>query len=537
MRIQLYSLPILSLVLGLGSAPLLSQVSALPHLEKRGAATQFIVDGKPYLMLAGELSNSASSSLEAMKLVWPRLAAMGLNTVLTPVSWELIEPTEGSYDFALVDGLLEQARAQHLHIVFLWLASWKNGMSSYPPVWVKRDTRRFPRVIIGGNEVEVLSPAAAVTQQADGRAFAALMKHIKEVDSSAHTVLAMQVENEVGVLGDSRDRSEAANKDFAAPVPSVLTAYLQAQRDSLDPELHALWEANGAKAAGTWTELFGPTARADELFMAWRYARFVHGVAAQGKAAYNLPMYVHTWLAEDNAKPADYPSGGPQPRVLDVWKAAGSALDIYAPDLYASDFSGWSNRYHRDSNPLFIPETNSGAAGAANVFYAVGEQNVLCFSPFAIERSRDEKGDLTASYNAIAKLAPLVLDRQQTAGATHGFVLDKNHPQVDFTMSGYTVHVTLDEIFGHSAQSGYGLIVSTGPDEFLGAGKGFRVSFTPLAAGAPKVGINAVDEGEFVDGKWLPGMRLNGDENDQGRGWRFSSWQVSTEKVTLYRFE
>ena len=109
-----------------------------------------------------------------MKPIWPRLAAMDLNTVVTPLSWELIEPTEGKFDFTLVDGLLDQARQQHLHIVFLWLASWKNGMSSYAPVWVKQDTRRFPRVVEHGNEVEVLSPLGAATQQADARAFAAL---------------------------------------------------------------------------------------------------------------------------------------------------------------------------------------------------------------------------------------------------------------------------------------------------------------------------------------------------------------------------
>ena len=40
-----------------------------------------------------------------MKPLWPQLAAMGLNTVVTPLSWELIEPTEGNYDFTLVDGL------------------------------------------------------------------------------------------------------------------------------------------------------------------------------------------------------------------------------------------------------------------------------------------------------------------------------------------------------------------------------------------------------------------------------------------------
>ena len=38
--------------------------ASVPHLEKRGNATQLIVDGRPYLALAAELANSALSSLE-----------------------------------------------------------------------------------------------------------------------------------------------------------------------------------------------------------------------------------------------------------------------------------------------------------------------------------------------------------------------------------------------------------------------------------------------------------------------------------------
>ena len=79
--------------------------------------------------------------------------------------------------------------------------------------------------------------------------------------------------------------------------------------------------------------------------------------------------------------------------------------------------------------------------------------------------------------------------------------------------------------------------MATGPDEFLGAGKGFRVSFARRSSSGPQVGIAAVDEGTFEAGKWVPGRRLNGDEDDQGKGWRFDWRQVSTEKVTLYRFE
>ena len=178
--------------------------------------------------------------------------------------------------FTLIDGLLAQAREQHVRVVFLWLAAWKNGMSSYPPVWVKQNTKRFPRVMLRNNEANILSSIAGIsdaTRDADARAFAAVMQHIREVDGREHTVLMMQVENEVGVLGDARDHSAAADQAFAAAVPLQLTEYLKAHRETLDPELRALWQQQGEKTSGTWTQIFGDTARADEIFMAWNYAR------------------------------------------------------------------------------------------------------------------------------------------------------------------------------------------------------------------------------------------------------------------------
>ena len=516
-----------------------AQDANLPRLEKRGVTTQLIVDGKPFLMLAGELHNSSSSSLEYMKPLWPRLAAIPLNTVLTPVSWELFEPTEGKYDFTLIDGLLAQAREQRLHIVFLWLAAWKNGMSSYAPVWVKQDTKRFPRVMLHNNPANILSTIAGfsdATRDADAHAFAAVMQHLREVDSRDHTVIMMQVENEVGILGDSRDHSSEAERTFTSDVPPQLIEYLKAHRDILDPELRALWLQQGEKTSGTWAQLFGDTARGDEIFMAWNYARYVHAVAARGKAVYNLPMYVNTWLAGEDTTPGDYPSGGPQPRVIDIWKAAGSAIDIYSPDLYAANFSYWANRYHRESSPLFLPETNGGSAGATNVFYAVGEHAAIGFSPFAIDSFPEGTTDLGASYGAIASVAPILLE-QQTKGNVHGFTLTKEHPSVEFSMNGYTVDVSLDELFGDQSEKGFGLIIATGENEFLGIGTGFRVRITARSSSPFKLGYASIDEGTYEDGKWTPGRRLNGDENDQGNYWRFDARSIKIEKAVLYRYQ
>jgi beta-galactosidase GanA len=525
---------VLSLLLLAPTLPA-AEVGVQPHLAKHGNATQLMVDGKPFLILGAELHNSSSSSLDYMTPIWPKLKAIPLNTVLTPLSWELLEPQEGKFEFTIMDGLIRQAREQHLKIVFLWLAAWKNGMSSYAPPWLKSDTRRFPRVMENGNEVEILSTFGHATVEADSKAFAAVMRHIKEVDSNDHTVLMMQVENEVGVLGASRDQSSEANRAFESTVPAELTRYLGAHRDALYPELRDLWESNGAKTTGTWEEIFGSSPRADEIFMAWHYARYLQAVAAAGKAEFEIPMYVNTWLAGEDTNPGDYPSGGPQPRVVDIWKAAGSAIDIYSPDIYQPNFTDWCRRYSRAGNPLFIPETNGAGVGAANAFYALGERAAIGVSPFGVDSWNDANNELGESYQVLQELTPLLAEHQAKADM-HGFVLDRNHPAITFVVNGFEMEISLDQIFGGHSEKGFGLIMAMGSNEFLGAGRGFRVSFKNRTNGPDRVGIAAISEGHFDDGKWIGGRRLNGDENDQGRFWRFDSRKINIEKVELYQY-
>ena len=122
----------------------------------------------------------------------------------------------------------------------------------------------------------MLSTFSEANAKADAKAFAALMKHIREVDGVNHTILMMQVENEVGILGDSRDRSEIANSAFVAKVPKELIEYLVKNKEDLVPELKELWGRNGFKTSGSWEEVFGKGEQCDEIFMAWHYARYVN---------------------------------------------------------------------------------------------------------------------------------------------------------------------------------------------------------------------------------------------------------------------
>lgn len=532
----------------------------LPHLRKQGSATQLIVDGQPFLMIGGELHNSSSSSLDYMQPIWERLVGLHLNTVLAGVSWELVEPQEGIFDFALVDGLIHEARKRDLRLILLWFGSWKNGMSSYIPGWVKRDFRRFPRVVIQkGKTIEMLSTLAEANWQADARAFAALMQHLAEVDGHDNTVIMVQVENEVGVLGDSRDRSAAANDAFNGPVPQELIDRLLHDRQELGAGLRERWQANGFKRSGSWSEVFGSSAQTDELFMAWHYACYVDHVAAAGKAQYDLPLFVNAWLssladepggwASGSQQPGEWPSGGPLPQTFDIWLAGAPHIDLLTPDIYQPQFKEWCQQYTRRGNPLFIPEMRRNEDGAANVFYALGEHAAMGVSPFAIDSLHSpEDASLRRSYGVLRQVAPLILE-EQGKGAMVGFLLDAEHSRIMRDIGGYELEITLDLGFDYNSQRGYGLIIASGPDEFTGAGYGFRVAFHAKSPDRAQIGICAVDEGEFRNGKWLASRRLNGDETWQGGWWRFPAPTTGAgfiptlgagtgiARCTVYRYE
>jgi beta-galactosidase GanA len=524
---------------------LADETTSLPHLEKQGTAAQLIVDGKPFLILGGELHNSSSSSLDYMKPIWPELAAMHLNTVLTPVSWELIEPEKGRFDFKLVDGLIDEARQNNLHLVFLWFGSWKNSMSSYAPAWAKTNLQRFPRTEDrDGKGLEIFSPFSDANRDADARVFAAFMRHLRKVDGHKHTVLLIQVENEIGMIPDARDHSGVANEIFSKPVPKELMDYLQGHKDSLIPEFRRVWEAAGFKTSGTWEEVFGSGVGTDEIFMAWYFARYTGQVAAAGKAEYPLPMYVNAALVRPNYKPGQYPSAGPLPHLMDIWRAGAPQIDFLSPDIYFPNFSEWCEKYHRSGNPLFIPET---LPDPANLFYAIGQHDAMGVSPFGIEdefsKSRTNDLSLAKSYGVLSQIAPLILEHQGS-GTMAGIVLDETNRIQKIQLGNFTLNVAHDYTWPYA--DGFhqtnswphfgGVIISTAPDEYVIAGSGLIVTFAPNSPGDPIAGIASIEEGTFVNGHWVDGRRLNGDESHQGRHLRLPPGQFSIQRVKLYRY-
>jgi beta-galactosidase GanA len=301
----------------------------LPHLKVENGAGELIVNGQPFLILGGELGNSSAGTDAEANQIIPKLAVMHVNTILMPVAWEQIEPQEGSFDFTILDHWVEVARQHKMHLVLLWFGSWKNSVSSYVPAWVKADPKRFPRAESAeGKPLEILSTLSAENRHCDSRAFAALMRHVREMDSEQQTVLMVQIENEVGYLGSGRDRSPEADRLFRGRVPTELIRTLVKKRLQLSPELAANVNEHGQ----TWSEVFGDAA--DEVFMAWNYATYIESVARAGKSEYALPMYVNAQLPAPQERAGEYPSGGPHPYYLEIWRAAAPTIDFYSPDIY-----------------------------------------------------------------------------------------------------------------------------------------------------------------------------------------------------------
>lgn len=506
----------------------------LPRLVERDGRHALLVDGKPFLLLGAQAHNS-SNYPDALKDVWPAAADAHANTVLMPVAWEQVEPDEGRFDFGFVDTLVKQAREQKQHLVLLWFATWKNTSAQYTPAWVKLDSRRFPAMRDrDGKPSYCLSPFGSETLKADRRAFVALMGHLKQIDSAERTVLMVQVENEVGTYGLVRDFGRDAQAAFEQPVPAAVLARKK-------PVAAASSTTNGS-----WREVYGDYA--DEYFHAWAIARYIGDIAAAGRAAYDLPMYVNNALRNPLEQPPkpwnqDFASGGPTHDVIDIYKAAAPALDIVGPDIYTPDSAQIDANlrlFQRADNALWVPEIGN-APGYARWIYAAFGQGAIGVAPFGIDYADYSNYPLGSPLKdrqmvepfgrVFAAFAPMQRQWAQwafegrTRGAAEG---DDRKPQA-LAFPGWTVRLSFGEWqFGERSwpqlkdkappgteqPAGGVAVAQIGADEFLIVGERSRVRIEP--AGHEGFMLRA-EEGRFDDkGQWRMTRVWNGDQVDWG---------------------
>jgi hypothetical protein len=359
-------------------------------------------------------------------------------------------------------------------------------------------------------------PTSSETFAADRKALQAIFTHLKEVDSSRHTVILFQMENEVGILGTDRCYCPVCTKEFEE---------------------------------GGWSNR--EKERAAEAFTAHSIAKCLDENARTVKAIYPLPVYVNCWLGSKNGVPGKhYPSGGPVERVLDVYAATAKHIDFIGPDFYLEGgldaFRAICKGYSGRGWPLYIPEhaTGKDTRPERDVYYALAEFSALGFSPWAIDapwpdgyaqalvdqldrRWSEEAYDLRDSYVPIRDaMVPLAM-AQKTDRLKFFVQEEPGEKESRLSFDGVVAHAMYHQRKGMAR----GIVLRLSKTEFVVLGSGFDVGFiTPEGQGIP---LARVERGRFVGNAWRLLLPINREIPDPSMPFPMARPQVIKVQLVL----
>ena len=165
------------------------------------------------------------------------------------------------------------------------------------------------------------------------------------------------------------------------------------------------------------------------------------------------------------------------------------------------------------------------------------------YNPFSIESAANPESNMfTKGYGILHQLTPLILENQGR-GTMEGFLLDSAAHTAQIKIGGYIFTVKHEDTWpyavhgeGETPRFG-GMIIQIADDEFYIAGSGIIVTFQTASDDGASVGIASMDEGSFVNGKWIAGRRMNGDQDHQGRHMNLSGGEYGIQKVKLYKYK
>lgn len=453
---------------------------------ERGIPTLY-VDWQPFQAFAGEVHNSAAYDPDRMEAeIWMKMDQSNLNTLIVPVYWETLEPEEGRYDFSLVDSLLEQAARYDKKLILLWFGLWKNAESAYVPTWMKQDGETFFRAeMYGGEKLNTISPLCREAVERDAAAFSRLMEHLREADKNS-SVIMVQVENEVGLLGTERDYCQQAEEAFAGYVPDKLMD-AAVKSGKIHTEETVLPEKED------WTAVFGEDA--GEIFTAWYFASALEKIASVGRAEYPLPCYANVWLKQFPWYAGTYPSGGPVEDMLWVWKAAAPSLFTIAPDIYVPYVPEIMEKYTRPDNPLVIPKEVTEA---------------LNIDPLSFDMT-GTKETLGEVYRLLGEIRPLYLKYRGTTHLKCFLKKSEGEQGCYLKFKSYDMEIQyLPQQTGMPAAAG--AVFELDENNFLIVGMMCSVSVRTKPGDHRKADFIRKEAGTYRDGQWRCRQRQNGDE-------------------------